>query len=104
MELKGTIQTIDAIETFTSKAGKDYRKQFVVIEKTAGDRKKIVAFEARTDAAIKQVATFKEGDFVNVHYSLESREWNGNYYTTASIWKIEKYVPTAKVEQGDLPY
>jgi Domain of unknown function (DUF3127) len=32
----------------------------------------------------------KEGDLVNIAVDLESREYNGRWYTEARAWKVEK--------------
>jgi hypothetical protein len=31
----------------------------------------------------------KEGDAVTVHFDIESREYNGRWYTDVKAWKIE---------------
>lgn len=44
-------------------------------------------------------------DLVNVSFDIESREWNGRWFTTIRAWKVEKAaVSGATVDNADNPY
>ena len=38
---------------------------------------------------INDLNVFKPGDIVNVHFNLESREYNERWYTDVKMWKID---------------
>ena len=65
-----------------------WKKRNFVIE-TAADRfPKKICFTAWGDQA-DQVAAFTPGVTLKVSFDLESREFNGKWYTDAKAWKIE---------------
>lgn len=87
MEITGRlIQKLD-LQSGMSKAGKQWQKQEFVIETVEQYPKKVCAnvWGDKTDA----LASFNPGDMVKVSFSLESREFNGKWYTDVKAWKIE---------------
>lgn len=87
LEIIGKIIQIMPTSTGTSKAGKDWIKQEFVIETQEQYPKKICisAMGEKTDALKK----FTTGNEVKVAINLESREYNGKWYTNVNAWKIE---------------
>jgi hypothetical protein len=84
--LTGRITTITAEESGQSKAGKTWRKRTVVIE-TDGQYPKLVALTQFGDA-IDKVA-LGEGQTVTASFDVESREYNGRYYTEAKAYRFD---------------
>lgn len=64
-----------------------WRKQEYVIE-TTGDYPKQVCFMVWGD----KIDDFRisEGDELTVHFDLESREYNGRWYTDVKAWRVER--------------
>ena len=89
MEIKGKVENILAVESGTSKAGKEWRKQNFVIN-TGDQYNPLVCFGVFGDDKIAMVADLSVGEDVNVHFNLSSREFNGKYYHNIDAWKIEK--------------
>lgn len=64
-----------------------WEKQTFVIE-TSGDYPKKIAFDVWNDK-INDLAKFKQGDKLKVYFEIDSREYEGKWYTGAKAWKIE---------------
>ena len=86
MEIRGKI-----IELLPEKAGQSanggWRKQEYVLE-TDGQYPKKICFMAWGDK-IDQF-NIKQGETVEVSVDLESREYNGRWYTDVKAWKVSK--------------
>jgi hypothetical protein len=89
MEIKGKVKKVLPIEQGEGKNGKGWKRRDFILEFKDGDYDKIVALTARTDAALDRVGNLAEGAQVNVSFNVESREYNGKYYTNLNAWKIE---------------
>ena len=102
MEIKGTVIQLLQMQTGMGKKG-PWKKQEFIIETQAQYPKK-VCLSAWGD----KVDQYKlvVGDVVNVSVDLESREYNGRWYTEARAWKVEKNgsssAPSAPI--GDEPF
>lgn len=94
MEIKGKIIQLLPLQTGMGKKGQ-WKKQDFVIE-TPGQYPKKVCLSLWGD----KVDQYKvaSGDVVTVTVDLESREYNGRWYTEARAWKLEK-----NGAQGDVP-
>jgi len=86
LELTGKIITSLEEKSGTSSRG-PWRKQEYVIE-IPGDYPKQVCFMAWGDK-IDQFG-IKEGENLTVHFDLESREYNGRWYTDVKAWRVER--------------
>ena len=86
MELTGKITTVLPEKSGTSSRG-PWRKQEYVIE-IPGDYPKQVCFMVWGDK-IDQFAV-KDGETLTVHFDLESREYNGRWYTDVKAWRVER--------------
>lgn len=86
MEVSGKI-----IEILPEKSGQSangtWRKQEYILE-TSGQYPKKVCFMAWGDK-IDQFQ-IKQGDNVTVSVDLESREYNGRWYTDVKAWKVSR--------------
>ncbi|MDX1571018.1 MAG: DUF3127 domain-containing protein [Xanthomonadales bacterium] len=97
MELTGKI-----IHVLPEKSGESargpWRKQEYVIE-TPGEYPKQVCFMAWGDK-IDQFG-IEEGQELTVHFDLESREYNGRWYTDVKAWRVEQ---TGQQGSSDEPF
>ncbi len=87
MELKGKIYKILERQTGTGKKG-DWKKQTIVIEADNGKYPKKVAVTFWND--ILDNNNFSEGAELEVKFSVESREYNGKWYTDVTGFSIDK--------------
>jgi hypothetical protein len=87
MELKGRITQTLPEQSGQSKTGTTWKKQDFILE-TQAEYPKKVCFSLWGE----KIDQFKvvEGDIVTAHIDVESREFNGRWYTDVKAWKIEK--------------
>lgn len=100
MEFEGTVYKIMPVTKGTSARG-DWQRQDVVFEMQDGPytRKICVTFFNRPD----DVARFKEGATYNVSVNIESREYNGRWYTDIRAWRIQPKQAEAPAPMPDMP-
>ena len=92
MEVTGKIiQKLDPVGG-TSKAGNAWSKQEYVLETIENFPKKIF-FDFFGDRANQY--PLEVGDTVTLSFDIESREYNGRWYTSIRGWKAEKTDATA---------
>lgn len=93
MEIKGKIIEVLPLQSGVSQAGKQWKKQEFVVETPDQFPRKVcmTLFGDRVDQYPVAI-----GDDVVVSIDIESREYNGRWYTNVNAWKIEK--ATAQVE------
>ena len=78
MEVKGKVKMKLDLETGTSKAGKEWQKQSIVID-TGGEFNNIIAVSAFGDK-VQKMNMLEEGMTVSILCNVYSREYNGKYY------------------------
>jgi len=86
MEVKGRVAQLLPQQSGMGKKG-PWKKQEFILE-TQSQYPKKICFSIWGDK-IDQY-NLAAGDMVNVFVDLESREYNGRWYTEARAWKIEK--------------
>lgn len=86
MEIKGTIIQVMPVQSGTSAAGKDWAKQDFVLE-TPGQYPKKICFTLWGEQKINDY-DLQPNLEVTVYFNLESREYNGRWYTEAKSDKI----------------
>lgn len=86
LEISGKIITVLTEQTGSGKNGVWVRQDFVV--ETEEQYPKKVCFSAWGDKAA-QVKTLQPGQQVKVSFNVESREFNGKWYTDLRIWKLD---------------
>jgi len=89
MEVKGTVTKIVPAETGTSKAGKEWKKQVIVVD-TGSDYNPEVAIQAFGDEKIKDLNKLAVGDSVLIKCNVSSREYNGRYFHNIDGWFFTK--------------
>lgn len=99
MEIKGKIIAALPLQSGTAKStGNPWKKREYVLETQETYPRKVCfnLFGERVDQYPMNV-----GDDVTVSFDLESREYNGRWYTDVRAWKVEK--GTAAAPQAPAP-
>ena len=86
MEVQGTLKQILPIESGESKSGKTWQKQTIIIE-TADAYPKQIAVEV-SEKALSRLQDYSEGMTITCSINIESREYNGKWFTAVRAWKI----------------
>lgn len=121
MEVVGTVISVLPAKQGTSKAGKEWKTQDFIIETHDQYPRKVCINVFGADKIDK--FGIAEGQSVKVGFNLESREFNGNWFTTIGAWKIdheaggqpsrneeatveehEKLDTSSSSDDGDLPF
>jgi hypothetical protein len=87
MEVKGKIYKVNPVQTGEGKNGV-WKKQEVVIETDGGKYPKKVCVVFWTDLVNDNA--FQEGNDISVEADVESREYNGKWYTDVKAWRVNK--------------
>ena len=87
LEISGKVSHILPLESGEGKNG-TWKKQYIVVEYMDGSYAKkvcIMLWGDKTDAA----RNMKPGSEIKVAFNVESREYNGRWYTDVKAWKID---------------
>ncbi|MDE5800336.1 MAG: DUF3127 domain-containing protein [Paramuribaculum sp.] len=87
MEVKGKIILALPEQTGVSKSGNNWKKREYVLE-TMETYPKKVHFDLFGDRADQY--PLNVGEVVNLSFDIESREYNGRWYTSIRGWKVDK--------------
>lgn len=87
MELEGKVHCILELTEGTSAKGV-WKKQNVVIETASAYPKKVCV--AVWGDNVNALANLKEGDKVSLSVDIESREFNGKWYTDVKAFRVGK--------------
>ena len=111
IEVKFTGEVVsNKVESFTSKStGNEYTKREIVLTKTAengySDTLAVVCFGENAEKA----ADLKQGDVIEMRGTVNSREYNGRYFTQVNLWEWKiadapkPVVEAPKVEKKEKP-
>lgn len=89
LEMTGKIAKVLDTQSGVSKAGKEWIKQSFVLDNGAKFNPE-VSFNLFGQEKVDMLNGFNVGDEIEVAFNLSSREYNGNYYTSADVWKMQK--------------
>lgn len=95
MQLTAKLIQVLPIQTGKGKNG-EWRKQNIILE-TDGMYPKKICISMWGDKINESV--LKEGNMLDVSFDIESREYNGNWYTDVRAWKVE-LAGGATIQQG----
>ena len=87
LEITGKIIQIMDETSGTSKSGNAWTKQEFVIETFDTFPKKVMI--STMGDKVAELKKFKAGDQIKASLNLESREWQGRWFTDVRAWKIE---------------
>ena len=97
MEIQVKIVNVLPVQTFTSsKTGNSYSK-YTFVGETAGQYPKKIAFTVMGEDKFNGMGIVVDGTYT-VSFDVESREWNGKWFTEASAWKAVR-IDGAKGQQ-----
>lgn len=86
MEIQVKIVNVLSVQTFTSsKTGNSYSK-YTFVGETAGQYPKKIAFTVMGEDKFNGMGIVIDGTYT-VSFDVESREWQGKWFTEASAWK-----------------
>lgn len=85
MQLTAKLVQVLPMQTGTGKNG-EWKKQDIIVE-TEGQYPKKVCVSIWGDKIKTDV--LKEGASLNISFDVESREYNGRWYTDVKAWKVE---------------
>lgn len=86
MDIKGTCIKLLPMQTGQSAKGTWKKLEFVI--ETADQYPKKICFSLFGDKVDNN--PIAEGDQLNVFFDVESREFNGKWYTNLQAWKVER--------------
>jgi len=96
MEIKGKVTHVLEPVTGTSEKG-DWKKQTIVILEDKEQYPKSIAFDVFND----KVTAPNVGDSITAAINLDSREYNGKWYTNVNVWKLDIINSTTTVSEGN---
>lgn len=88
MEIAGKVIAVLPAQGGTSKSGNEWKKQEYVLE-THDQYPKKVCFQLFGADRIDQAA-IQPGEELIVSFDIDSREFNGKWYTNINAWKIDR--------------
>ena len=88
LSVKGKLSRKLSVESGTSKAGKEWKKQSFLVD-TGAQYNPEVCFQLFGEDKIEMLNHHNEGDQVEVSFNLSSREYNGRYFHNIDAWRIE---------------
>ena len=100
LEISGKIFSILPSQNGEGQKGPWVKQNFVI--ETGDQYPRKICLQAWNDKA-EIVSRLKQGDEVKVAIDLESREYQGKWYTDAKAWKIEVVSQAASVPAGERP-
>ena len=88
LELQGKFIQLLEKQTGAGKNGSQWEKQDFIVE-TMEQYPKKVCISAWGDK-VKEVSGIGPGDVIKVSFNVESREYNGRWYTDIRAWRIAR--------------
>tara|TARA_B100001758_G_C18260188_1_gene530621 strand:+ start:154 stop:510 length:357 start_codon:yes stop_codon:yes gene_type:complete len=116
LSIKGKLVKKLSIESGTSQAGKEWKKQSFIVD-TGSQYNPEICFQLFGDEKISLLKQHEEGSQIEVSFNLSSREYNGRYFHNIDAWRIEDLdsvksnnsneapeFNTPNTEEDDLPF
>lgn len=92
MEVTGKIiQVLEEQSGVSSRTGKAWKKREYVLETTDSQFPQKIHFNFFGDRADQY--PLKEGQIIKLSFDINSREFNGRWYTDISGWRAEEVIP-----------
>lgn len=99
MEFEGVVYKIMPVTKGTSARG-DWQRQDVVFEMPGEFSRKICVTFFNKES---EVAKLREGAAYTVSVNIESREYNGRWYTDVRAWRIQPKQPQNAPDRTPIP-
>ena len=100
LELEGRLARKFNVQTGTSARGA-WSKQEFLFEYQEGSFPSQVCMSVWGDDKVKELDKYQVGDKVKVSFNVNSREYNGRWYTDVRAWRIESAAPAASAPSQD---
>ncbi|MDR1259481.1 MAG: DUF3127 domain-containing protein [Tannerellaceae bacterium] len=97
MDISGKIIAVLPEQGGTSKSGNEWKKQEYVLE-TQEQYPKKICFQIFGADKITQAA-IQMGEELTVHFDIDSREYQGRWFTNINAWKVERTAGNAYANQ-----
>ena len=102
LSVKGKLSRKLSVESGTSKAGKEWKKQSFLVD-TGAQYNPEICFQLFGDEKIEILNHHNEGDQVEVSFNLSSNEYNGRYFHNIDAWRIENIGGASVSQDQDSP-
>jgi len=99
MEIEGKLLQALPVQNITSQKGAMKKMDFVIEIESKFPRK--ICFALWNDKI--DLFSAKAGDSVKVYFDLDSREYNGRWYTEAKAWKVENLAASGSTINNNTP-
>ena len=103
LEMTGKIVKILDAQSGVSKAGKEWVKQSFILDNGA-KYNPTVCFNLFGEEKVALLNGLAVGDTVDVAFNLSSRQYNGNWYTSCDVWKMQRTGTPPTVEAAEAAY
>tara|TARA_R110000824_G_scaffold128930_1_gene290020 strand:+ start:41 stop:352 length:312 start_codon:yes stop_codon:yes gene_type:complete len=103
MKIIGKLVQKFEVETGTSKSGKAWEKQSILIEQSGTEYNKAVVVSFFGDK-VKNLRDIEVGSDISVSINLSSREFKGKYYHNIDGWFIAKLGEQTVANNEDMPF
>jgi len=92
MQLKAKLVEVLPMQTGIGKAGQEWKKATIIVETLENYPKKVCVtiWGDKINESILNI-----GVILDVNFDLESREFNGKWYTDVKAWKVELFNETS---------
>ena len=87
LSVKGKLSRKLSVESGTSKAGNEWKKQSFLLD-TGAQYNPEICFQLFGEEKVKLIEEYELGDKVEVFFNISSREYNNRYYHNIDAWKI----------------
>ncbi len=101
MEISGKIIQVLPEVGGISKAGNEWKKQEYILE-THDQYPRKVCFQIFGADKIAQAA-IKEGEELTVSFDIDSREYQGRWFTNINAWKVERPIAAPAPASNPVP-
>jgi len=103
MEIKGKLVKVLDLESGTSKSGKEWQKQTVVID-SGEEFNNLTAVSAFGEEKIKHLNKLQVGMTVTILCNIYSREYNGKYYHNIDGYHFTQQSDNDEFVTSDTPF
>jgi hypothetical protein len=87
MKIEGKLIEVTEPQEMTTKSGKSFIKATAIIE-TEGQYPKKIAVTLPNEELISKVASLQLNSKISIDVNVESREYNGHWYTDIKAWRV----------------